>query len=396
MEVHVALVILVVLEAIFLFYFLYVVLYNLILSIAGLFKARVKLPSVRVINDIVVLIPAYKEDNVIVSTAKYALKQNYPTSNYDIVVIGDSLKTETIRKLKEMPIKYIQANFEVSTKVRSMKYALERLDINYNLAVILDADNLMRQDFLNIINNHFNAGYQAIQGQRKPKNNNSSLAVLDGLSEHINNHILRKGTCNLGGSSAIVGSGFAVEYGLFHRVLCEIDSIGGFDKELELMLLKRKVRVQYVADAKVLDEKVENDTVFENQRKRWISSQYFYLRKYFWSGMQALVKGDFAYFNSLILRYVQLPRLLNLGILFILALIFLIVNHESSIVPWFIWPVLFLLFLLSILLAIPIRYYNKDFIKAIIKIPGTFFIMLKLLFRLKGANKKFLHTPHNN
>ena len=58
-----------------------------------------------------------------------------------------------------------------------------------------------------------------------------------------------------------------------------MDSVGGFDRELELLLLREGIKVYYYEEAIVLDEKVSKSSTFQNQRKRWIYSQYFYLRK---------------------------------------------------------------------------------------------------------------------
>ena len=63
-------------------------LYIFIFSIAGLFykeKAFVKADQYR---KIAVLIPGYKEDEVIVEVAKSALQQKYPMGHFDVVVIS--------------------------------------------------------------------------------------------------------------------------------------------------------------------------------------------------------------------------------------------------------------------------------------------------------------------
>ena len=43
---------------------------------------------------------------------KSALKQNYQSKNFDVVVIADSLKPITITKLKALPIKLVEVSFE--------------------------------------------------------------------------------------------------------------------------------------------------------------------------------------------------------------------------------------------------------------------------------------------
>jgi len=45
-------------------------------------------------------------------------------------------------------------------------------------------------------------------------------------------------------------------------------------------------------------------------------------------------------------------------------------------------------------LAIPLRLYNWDLIKSIFLLPKVFIKMFNVLFKLKGANKSFIHTPH--
>ena len=68
-----------------------------------------------------ILIPAYKEDNVICHTAKAATIQNFPKKFYDVIVIADSLKLETLEKLKKLPIRIIEVSFLHSTKVKALR-----------------------------------------------------------------------------------------------------------------------------------------------------------------------------------------------------------------------------------------------------------------------------------
>ncbi len=382
----------VIVEALVLLYFVYVVSYTFVFSFAGLFYSNPVAAS-QTHKKFAVFIPAYKEDSVIVGVAQKALTQSYPHAFYDVIIIADSLQPETILKLKELPIIVVEVKFESSTKVKSLNEALRQVSDNYDYAIILDADNVMLPDFIDRMNAAHQGGNNAIQGQRLPKNTNSSLSFLDGLSEAINNHIYRQGTTALGLSASINGSGVSFEFPTFKRLLSGMNSIGGFDRELELLLLENKIKVVYYKDAKVLDEKVEKTAVFENQRKRWISSQYHYLGKYFKSGVVALFKGNFTYFNSSVLRNIQLPRLINLGLLGILP-IALYFFRGYLFFGYAIWPLLLVLMILSMFFATPREYYSWEMVKAIVKLPGLFLRMFLLLFKLKGANKKFIHTPH--
>jgi cellulose synthase/poly-beta-1,6-N-acetylglucosamine synthase-like glycosyltransferase len=383
-----------IIESLLLVYFGYVVAYTFVFSVAGLFyKVHSKNTPSRQ-SRFAVFIPSYKEDSVILTVAEKALLQDYPKESYKVIVIADSLQPETIQKLRQFPIEVVEVKFEVSTKVKSLIEALKNRD-GYDYAVILDADNVMYPDFLTRLNAAHALGHEAVQGQRLPKNKQNELSFLDGLSEAINNHVYRQGTVALGLSCSISGSGISVNYSIFKNILLGMTSVGGFDREMELLLLQRGIKVYYLKTAGVLDEKVQKDQVFSNQRKRWISSQYHYLAKYFNSGMKAFFKGDFTYFNSAVLRNIQLPRLVNIGMLGVLTVgLFFLRTYLTF--GYEIWLAYSGLMVIAIAVSIPKEYYTLDLLKAILKLPGLFIRMFLLLFKLKGANKKFIHTPHYN
>jgi cellulose synthase/poly-beta-1,6-N-acetylglucosamine synthase-like glycosyltransferase len=380
-------------ELLVLIYFIYVVVYTATFSIAGQFYRTPAETKDVALRKFCVFIPCYKGDDVIVEVAKQALEQSYHANFYTVVVIADSLQDETIKLLRSLPIQVIEVHFESSTKVKSLREALNQLPDTFDYAIILDTDNVMDINFISKMNSVLSSSTRAVQGQRKPKNQNNSLAILDGVSEAINNHIYRQGTVSLGLSSSISGSGVAFDYPLFKEKINSMNSVGGFDRELELLLLADGVKVHYHKGAIVYDEKVSQTKTFTNQRKRWISSQYFYLRKYFSAGMKALLTGNFTFFNSAVLRNIQLPRLINIGLLTLLtAGLFFIKDHLAF--GHGIWVLLFLINTISILLSIPKEFYNQKLASAILRLPVIFLNMFLLLFKLKGANKKFIHTPH--
>jgi len=376
-------------------YFLYVSTYNLLLSFFGLFKSGIETTDSDVFNEVLILIPAYKEDSVIFDSVEHALSLNYPNKNFRVLVIADSFKEETIKRLRTFPVDLHIVTLNESTKVKAIQSALKKIRFEYSIMVILDADNIIDKDFLLKANSLFIQGFKIVQGSRVIKNPVNHLAILDDLSEQINTHINRKGVCNAGGSSSISGSGFAVDYQLGTEVFNSLNSIGGFDKEFEIALLRRGYKAIFYDGLFVFDEKVENNSVFKKQRTRWIASQYSFLRKYLKRGFLALFNGNFVLFNSVVLRNIQLPRLLNLG-LFSIALMLSLVLQEYFYIKFLYWFILYLLFLISILIAIPKRFYNFRMLLSIMQLPGIFLSMLIIMLNLKGANKRFIHTPHGS
>ncbi len=386
----------IVIEIILLTYFMYVTGYTMFFGICANLD-RKKTPrnaGHHHKSKFCILIPAYKEDAVIIKTAKRALDQKYPTSLFDVVVIADKLKGKTLKQLGQLAITTIPVSFKKSTKVKSLNQAMAQIGEGYDYGVILDADNIMDEYFLELVNNRFATGkYKAIQGQRKPKNQQNTLSYLDAVSESINTAIFRRGTSFAGLSSSISGSGFAVEYKLLKKVMSSMDSVGGFDKELEVLLVARGINVKYIHELVVYDEKVSNSAHFENQRKRWISSQYHYLAKYFKKGITALFSGSLSLFNSTILRNIQLPRLINLG-LFTLLMVLALLLRDFIEVPYFVWIILFCLHTIAIFISIPKAFYSFRLLYSIVKLPMLFLRMVSAFFQLKKANKKFIHTPH--
>ncbi len=373
-------------------------LYIFVYAFAGLFYAQPKLPVPEIDHKIAVLIPGYKEDNVILEVAIDALSQDYPKKLYDVIVIADTFEAGTLQRLRALPIKVIEVSFEKSTKSKALNKAMEQLASDYGIAVVLDADNLMASDFLTKVNGVLQRDYLAVQGHRTAKNMNTSLAILDAVSEEINNHIFRKGHRVLGLSSAIIGSGMAFKYDFFKEMMSTVTAVGGFDKEIELKMLKSGHKIAYLDDAFVYDEKVQKAEVFSNQRRRWLSAQLHYFRKDFFSSVKdLLLKGNVDYFDKA-LQFIQPPRILLLGALLLLGAGFSIANIlvNNDIRYNIAWGLVGSTCILSFLFSIPLSFYNLKTLKALASLPKGMLLMLGSLLKIKGANKKFIHTQHSS
>ncbi len=346
-----------------------------------------------------VLIPGYKEDAVIIDVAKEALNQKYPKELYDVIIIADSFKESTIEQLKTLPVKIIEVSFDVSTKSKALNRAMTIISDQYDIALVLDADNIMEDDFLTKINIAFDNGYSIVQGHRVAKNTNTSFAVLDAISEEINNSIFRKGHRAIGLSSALIGSGMAFDYHFFKERMSSIKAVGGFDKELELTLLREGHKIEYLDDAIIYDEKVQKAEVFANQRKRWLSAQLVYFRKFFFSGIYHLIKSLNIDFFDKVYQMVSPPRIMLLGSSFFLFILFYLLNMSATfsniiITSSHYWFGVFIITSIALLTATPAKFWNNKTLKAMGSLPRAVLIMYKAIFRLKGANKKFIHTQH--
>ncbi len=383
-------------------YLLFATAYIFIYALAGVFYKQKQKNNVSKFRKFAVLIPGYKEDAVIINVAKQATQQNYPADKFEVIVIADTFKQETLNALRELPIRLVEVVFEVSKKSKALNKCMEIIGDDYDIAFILDADNIMEPDVLHKINAAFDRGYSAVQGHRTAKNLNASFAILDAMSEEINNHIFRKGHRVLGISSALIGSGMGLDYHLFKQTMATVDSVGE-DKEVELKIIKKGYRIDYVHDAVIYDEKTQKSDAFVNQRRRWIAAQLDYFKSHFFDGLKELItKGNFDYFDKVI-QMVQPPRILLSGVLFLLSLMMIIIDFlpypqfRSFFVPdWKLWTALFIFTAIALLISIPRKFYNFKTFKALLSLPHGFLLMFISLLKIKGATKKFLHTEHSH
>jgi len=382
---------------IFLVVFIFNSIYILIFAVAGLKnQKRVPIPDIYNKRKFAIFIPSYREDSIILDTAINSIKQTYPTDCYDVIVIADSLKDETITQLKNLPIIVVEVKFDKSTKAKSLNYAMQQIGNDYDIALILDADNIMEPDFLEKINYCFENGCSVVQGHRLAKNLNTSIAILDGISEEINNHIFRKGHRTLGLSATLIGSGMAFEYNLYKSYMANVSSVGE-DKELEFHLLRDNIKIDYDHNALVFDEKVQDSKTFVNQRRRWLNAQLMSLKEFAPIGFkQFFLKGNLNLLNK-VFEMIIFPRILLIGSVFIFCLLLSVFFFLKLTSLYFVFTsfIIFIVVAFSLVISVPVKFYNKDTLKALMYIPKGFILMLTALLNIKGASKHFIHTPHD-
>lgn len=365
------------------------VIYFLIFAVASRFPNKIKVVENAPLNRYLVIFPAYKEDAVIEGSISQFLKQEYPKSNYDVVVIADDFQVSTLEALEKYDVQVLIPTYTKRSKAAALKLAMNySLGISYDAVVILDADNHVDTDFLNRINAVFAERQPAIQVRRVAKNQKTDIAYLDGLSEEINNSIFRQGHNNFGLPAALSGSGMVFEINWFRSTIEKIDSVGE-DKELEYFLLKDRVETIYLDDVYVYDEKVNKNKDMSNQRKRWIAAQLDIFLKLFRQLGMIIKEKNWALFDKLV-QWSMPPRILILG----WGLIGIPIFYFLFPVNLVLWLIVYGLFLLALLLGLPNRYYNRRTVQAFFKLPAIFIAILRSFIGLRSARTTFIHTSH--
>jgi cellulose synthase/poly-beta-1,6-N-acetylglucosamine synthase-like glycosyltransferase len=183
----------------------------------------------------------------------------------------------------------------------------------------------------------------------------------------------------------------AFDYSYFKKMMKKVEVVGGFDKEIEVILLQKKHKIEYLPDAYVYDEKVSNAKVFTKQRRRWLSAQVHYFGKSFLPSLKDLfLHGNIDFFNKA-LQFILLPRILLISLLFVIAVVY---YFAASLTAFYMSLGLLTLGILIFLFSIPKYFYNFRTLWALTRLPAGIILMLFSLLNIKGGNKEFLHTKH--
>lgn len=376
------------------------IMYIVFFAIVSLFKKRKDGPRSTLNNRFLILYPAYHEDAVIINSVKKFLQQNYDNSLYDVTVISDHMTDETNAQLQELPITLLTPSFEKSSKAKALQYAIrylkeERNRKAYDYVIILDADNVVKPNFLTQLNDICNQGYKAIQCHRCAKNNDNDVAVLDGVSEEINNTIFRKAHNIIGLSSALIGSGMCFDFDWFANNVNALSSAVE-DRELETLLAKQRIHIKYVEDIHVFDEKVSNADNFQRQRLRWMTGQVQSLLLMTPHIPQAIVSGNINYIDKTV-QQALIPR----SILIVLTALFCIISTTISLL--FLhsslftlkWWALFFILCISLIIAMPSQMRSRTVLSKLVYLPRLVWRMIANITKIDHKNKEFLHTTHN-
>ena len=337
-------------------------------------------------NKFLILYPAYKEDRVIINAVENFLQQDYPSTHYTVAVISDHMQPETNAYLRQLPITLLEPVFEKSSKAKAMQYAINEVKGDIDQVVVLDADNVVRPDFLSQLNILCTV-YDAIQCHRCAKNADNDVAVLDGASEEINNTIFRKAHNRLGLSSALIGSGMCFSYELFKRNVFQL-STAGEDREMEALLLHQEVFIKYAPNIHVFDEKVSSQENFQRQRMRWMTAQVQSLLSNLPKIPNAIVHCKINFVDKTI-QQALIPRSIRIVLLAGIS-IFMTIFMPTWCEKWWI---LFGLLAIALFIALPRQLRFRSFAK-IFTIPALVLRMIKNILQMDHKNTDFIHTEH--
>lgn len=320
------------------------VLYLGVFAIAALFNRHSTINKSKKQNRFAILIPSYMQDDVIEHTVISILGQVYPMRMFDVVVISDHQNEMTNMKLAQYPITLLTPDFAESSKAKSLQYAILNLPEFkiYDIVLVLDADNIVGQEFLTQVNDAFEtAATKAIQLHRISRNRDTAAARMGSIFEEINNAIFRRGHIILGMSAALAGSGTAYDFNWFKTNVMKVKTAGE-DKELEALLLRQGYFIDYFDHILVYGEKQRTTLKMNEQHGRWAIQQI----KIFIRNIKFLPGAIFNKQYDLadkIIQWMLLPRTTMMGIIMLMSVVLPFI-YMTLVIKWWILGSLALFF----------------------------------------------------
>ena len=341
------------------------VLYLGIFSVLSMFNRSSESTTSKIQRRFCILIPAYKQDAVIEHTVLSILGQSYPQRLFDVTVISDHQNEITNMRLAQYPITLLTPNFVESSKAKSLQYAILNLPEFkiYDVVIILDADNIVDPEFLSNINDAYeSSATKAIQVHKVSRNRDTAAARMDAIFEEINNNIFRKGHINAGLSASLAGSGSAFDFNWFKTNVMKAKTAGE-DKELEALLLRQQIFIDYFDNILVYAEKKRSTTSLNEQRGRWVARQFQNLLRNIKFLPGAVFNKQYDLADKLI-QWMLVPRTVMVGIIMLMGVILPFIYLTLVLKWWAIGAICLLFFALATPDYLVDEMWDKTFLRS--------------------------------
>ncbi|MGI6755590.1 MAG: glycosyltransferase family 2 protein [Atopobiaceae bacterium] len=315
---------------IMLLFFTLAYFYQLVFLIRGIIHGDVVLPKAKKNHSYAFVIAAHNEDPVIGNLVRSILTQKYD-GVIDCFVVADACTDNTFEEAQKAgAITWARNDLVRKGKSWVLDYAFNRIlneyGDKYEAFFVMDADNIIAPNYVEVMNQAFDAGYLVCTSYRNSKNFDSSWISSAYATwflreaKFLNNVRMMVGT-----SCAISGSGWLVSqriikgmHGWNFHVLTE-------DIQFSTFCCAHGIQIGY-APAEFFDEQPVTFKASWTQRMRWTKGFY----QVFFSYNRNLLRGIFkeARFSSYDMLMTVAPGML-------LTLLSAFVNSAYLIIGYF-------------------------------------------------------------
>ena len=346
------------------------VLYLGIFAVTSLFVRHGETPKAKKVNRFIILIPSYNSGKSLIRTVKSVLSQSYPQRQFDVTVIADHEDEMTLFHIAQQPVTLLTPNFAKSSRTRSFQLAINNLPQFkiYDAVIILDAGDVVEPEFLEQMNDAYeSAGTKAVQAHKLTLNRDTPSARLSAVFEEINNSIFRRGHISVGLPAALASSGMAFEFNWFKNYIT-MAKPSWTDKELEVMLTRQHIYVDYFDKISVYNEKARQVEEFNRQHRTYIATQFRSIMRNVRYLPAAIVNRHYDLIDKL-LQWMLMPRMIMMAIILLMSIV-LPFFYFTSVLKW--WA-LFSLIVLIFAIATPNYLVDEKWDSTFFKVPFILF-----------------------
>lgn len=381
-------------------------LYQFIISLCSFVKIKEKPLKEDKQHRFMTIIPAHNEEKVVVNLIESLKKLDYPKDLYDIYVIADNCTDKTAEVAKKAgAIVYERFDEAHKTKGHALQWFLAQKieeDAPYDAFCIFDADNIVDENFLKVMNKKLCQGEEVVQGYKDIKNPSDSWIsagyAIFYWTMHRFYHLARY---NIGLSPLMNGTGFMVKFDVIKPQGWNTKTLTE-DIEFSLKRIIEGKKLGWARDAIVYDEQPVGFKQSWTQRSRWTVGHMQCLKEYTKPLAEAVVK------NKTVMNFDGLLYMLGTTPMLILTMILVIVNivlFATGSMSGLSFTIQMLKYIIPTVLVLPfmglvVLYLEKKPIKPMIKGLLTYpifmgswlLINIKCLFKRDTEWKKIDHV----
>lgn len=255
-----------------------------VFAVIGFFTTK-RFPKAKQMHRYAIVIAARNEESVIANLLKSIQAQTYPASHLTVFVVADNCtdRTAEIARLHGA-VCYERTDPEHRTKGYALQYLFERIQRDYTIEafegyLVLDADNLLKDDYMDKMNDAFDSGEKIITSYRNTANLNDGCIcasyAIHWLRAVRTEHRARS---VLGLATRITGTGFLfaselVKNGWNYTSLTE-------DRAFCADAVLHGYSISYQHEAQFFDEQPSRFRIAMRQRIRWARGNLLAFREY--------------------------------------------------------------------------------------------------------------------
>ena len=249
-------------------------LYYVIFFFNSFRKPKV-LPKGEIFYKYAILVPARNEDKVIRHVLTALKNQDYPADKFDVFVIIESKDDPTYNITKKFGYTPIIRKNLVNrrTKGFALQDAINYIkdnNMHYDAVMIFDADNIMDKNYISLLNDAKNQGYQVCVGYRNFTNATKNwVSACSATLFSFMNQFTSKGRSTFLKKATLTGTGYYIDFDV-------IEDAGGWiwtgmteDVELTTYCYFHNVDMYYYPLAMYYDEQPTSKKVLHTQHIRW-------------------------------------------------------------------------------------------------------------------------------